>query len=68
MLVPNARIVNKYEVITMAGVVFSECDGENSYSPKEWIEYNDIDYIKKAMKPIKEHFCMIIYQQSMRNT
>ncbi|WP_281884191.1 HNH endonuclease [Paenibacillus sp. YYML68] len=53
MLYPNARIVNKYEVITMAGVVFSECDGVSSYSPKDWIEYIGINYINKVIKPHK---------------
>jgi hypothetical protein len=51
MFVQNLRVTDYYEAYNMAVQMFIEVDGENAYSPKEWIDYHNINYIEKIINP-----------------
>lgn len=47
----NQRVTDYYETYKMAVQMFIEVEGVNAYSPKEWIDYHEINYIEKIYNP-----------------
>ncbi len=48
------RKANNYIAYNMASQLFMETDGINSFSPLEWIEFENIDVVAKMIKPHKK--------------
>lgn len=47
----DIRVIDLYEAYSVAGEVIAELDGEYSYSPLDWIDYVDFDYLPFVIKP-----------------
>lgn len=50
-MLPDIRFTDYYESFEMAVQMFLEVEGENSYSPTDWIDYHKIDYLSTIIKP-----------------
>lgn len=48
------RVVHKSEALSMANAVYQEVVGDDGFTPKDWLEVNDIDhFLGKLVAPQK---------------